>query len=440
MAGLTDVAEKTLEIVREHDPDDAVVRVHERNDRQTRFSRSEIDIVKSWDDVDIDLFAVWDGAVATTTVTELGEVPGAADQLERTARAAEPKDDYHGIAEGPFDYQYRRPDPDLKELDPADPVHAAIDAVHDTGAPTAAGALYVHLSRTALATTGGAVAEERWGGLELSVRALDDRATGHAVRCTTTVDDLGPAEVGDRAGRLAARAGDPEPVDPGEHRVLFEPMVFATLLDNYVGMTSAFAVASGLSVFEPGDVGSSVASDDVSLADDPTRRDGLGHRAFDDEGRPTQRVPLVEDGQLTTLLHNTSTAKILDAEPTASAGLIAPDPSQIVLEPGEMAPDDALETLGDGLWLTNAWYTRYQNRTTGEFSTLPRDAALKVRDGEVVGAVTGIRISDNLRDLMGRVDAIGSEPEQVKWWAETQTPTFTPQVVVDGVEVTTSAV
>lgn len=440
MARLSDLARKALEVVAEHDPDDAVVRVHHRRDRQVRFSRSGIDIVKSWDGVDVDLFGVWEDAVATTTVTELGEVPGAADQLERTARAADPKEDYHGIAEGPFEYTFRRPDPDLEDLDPADPVHAAIDAVHDAGAPTAAGALYVHRGRTAIETTGGAGAEERWGGLELSVRALDDRATGHAVRCTTTVDDLDPAEVGDRAGRLAARAGDPEPVEPGEHRVLFDPMIFATLLDSYVGMTSAFAVASGLSVFGPDDVGSAVASETVSIADDPTRRDGLGHRAFDDEGRPTQRVPLVEDGTLTTLLHNTSTAEILDADPTASAGLVAPEPSQIVLEPGGMAPDDALETLGDGLWLTNAWYTRYQNRTTGEFSTLPRDAALEVRDGEVVGAVTGIRISDNLRDLMGRVDAVGSEPEQVKWWAETTTPTFTPQVVVDDVEVTTSAV
>lgn len=440
MARLTGVAEKSLEIVARHDPDDAVVRARERRDRQVRFSGSGIDVVKSWDDVDLHLFAVWDDIVATTTVTEIGEVPGAADRLERTARQADAKEDYRGIAEGPFDHQLRRPDPDLEDLDPADPVHDAIDAVHDAGAPTAAGALYVHRDRTAIATTGGAVAEERWGGLELSVRALDGRATGHAVRCTTRVDDLDPADVGARAGRLAERADDPEPVDAGRYRVLFEPMFFATLLDSYVGMTSAFAVASGLSVFEPDDVGSTVADEAVSIADDPTRRDGLGHRAFDDEGRPTRRVPLVEDGQLSTLLHNTSTAAMVDAESTASAGLVAPEPSQIVLEPGEMAPDDALETLGDGLWLTNAWYTRYQNRTTGDFSTLPRDAALRVRDGEVVGAVTGLRISDNLPDLMRRVDAVGSEPEQIKWWAETTTPTFTPQVIVDDVEVTTSAV
>lgn len=435
---LDEEAVEALEVVEKADPDDAVVEIARSRDRQVRFSRSDVDIVKTWQTEEIDVFAAWDRCIVTTTVKGRDKLPDAVERMAKTARATDPNPMYEGIAEGPFEYQHRRPDGDIEDMDMGEPVHAAIDAAEEAGADVVAGTLYVHDDERGLATTGGCRASERWRALELSVRAFQGEASGHAVTCETRLSDLDPAGIGTRAARFAERAGEPTQGEAGAYRVLFEPLFFATLLDSYAGMAGAFDVQAGLSLFEADDVGDRVAGDAVTLRDDPSRRDGVGHRAFDDEGRPTGEVTVIRDGVLETFLHNTSTARAFDADPTASAGLVAPHPTQIVLEEGDASRDELLEELGDGLWLTNTWYTRYQNRTTGDFSTLPRDACLVVEDGEVAGAVEGLRLSDNLGRLMGNVEAVGDRAEQIKWWAETQTPTFTPHVLAEDVRFTTS--
>jgi PmbA protein len=106
-----------------------------------------------------------------------------------------------------------------------------------------------------------------------------------------------------------------------------------------------------------------------------------------------------------------------------------------------MTRDELLEEMGNGLVVTNVWYSRFQNYSTGDYSTIPRDAILVVKKGEIVGSTKGVRISDNMLRMMQGVRALGKAQKQVYWWEmeiNEGAPTFVPDMLVDGVNITKS--
>lgn len=96
-----------------------------------------------------------------------------------------------------------------------------------------------------------------------------------------------------------------------------------------------------------------------------------GAKAFDDEGTPTRDNKIIEKGVLKTYLHNSTTAKKFKTETTANAGLVSPQPWNLIVEPGGKSFEDLLSEVDDGVYVTNDWYLRYQNYRTGDFSTIP---------------------------------------------------------------------
>jgi len=88
-----------------------------------------------------------------------------------------------------------------------------------------------------------------------------------------------------------------------------------------------------------------------------------------------------------------------------------------------------------GIVLTSNWYTRFKNYRTGEFSTVPRDGAYLVENGEVVKTLKGMRAGDDLQRLLSSVQLISKQREWIQWW-EVDTPTLCPWLLIDGVTIT----
>ncbi|MFX4347583.1 metallopeptidase TldD-related protein, partial [Acinetobacter baumannii] len=66
-------------------------------------------------------------------------------------------------------------------------------------------------------------------------------------------------------------------------------------------------------------LGERIASEWVTLVDDPTLEKGLVSRPFDAEGTPARRTVVVEKGVFKTFLHNAETARALGQENTGHA-------------------------------------------------------------------------------------------------------------------------
>ena len=158
-------------------------------------------------------------------------------------------------------------------------------------------------------------------------------------------------------------------------------------------------------------VGSPVASELVSIVDDPLLVRGPGSRAFDGEGLLSRRNVVVQDGKLQTYLLDTYSARKLGLSSTASAsrspsGGIGPSTSNLTLQPGSISRDDLIADTKHGLYVTGMMGFGF-NAVTGDFS---RGASgFLIEDGELGHPVSEVTISLNLDQLLQRIDAVASD-------------------------------
>ena len=273
--------------------------------------------------------------------------------------------------------------------------------------------------------------------LEISVRAFtNSEASGQANLCARRERDFFPSKVGQSAAEIAKEASNPVEGKPGKYNVILGPNVFANLMNEVISATSAFNVDSGLS-FLKGMLGKRVASSSLTLIDDGTIIDGINSRAFDDEGVPTRRTEIIKDGVLRSYLHNSSTAKKFKSSSTGNAGWIVPQPWNIIINKGQDDFQNLLSELDDGLYITNNWYTRFQDYRAGDFSTVCRDGLFKIRKGKIDQSIKGLRISDNMPRMLRNIHSLSNKQNWIKWW-EVETPTLTPHVLIKNVNLTKS--
>src|SRR4030067_2701455 len=249
----------------------------------------------------------------------------------KIARVMKTNEDYAPLPKGPFRYSSRCPPVDRKigeqDKENLDYVQCAINAAIEEGAKRTAGALMTRGTKMWLGTSGGVKSRQNGSSIELSIRAfLSEDASGNGISCSRTVRAFDAEKAGRRAGQVAKMAKSPVGIEAGEYRVLLGPYIFANLLNDVIHSASAFSVDAGLSFFPIELMGKRVASDHLTVYDDGTIPAGLNSRTFDDEGVPVQRTPVVRKGFLTSLLHNTMTAKKHKTNTTGNAGWIAPSP------------------------------------------------------------------------------------------------------------------
>ncbi len=416
----------------ERGADDVVCHVGTTTRKQIRFANNEIIASKLWDSVSASIFMVKDKRIVVTSINDLLQMDATLDELFKLARVLEPNEEYYGIAKGPFKYRaVPVGDTSIVEEDVIRDVFSLADECR------AAGVLYNTSGSEEVATSSGIVSNDEGSALELSVRMFADKqASGHAVSCARDLRNFDPEGACTRAKEIALQSRNAITGEEGKYDIIFSPLCFANLLDHMMIHTSAFYIDSGLS-FLKDKIGDKVASDMVTLYDDGTHPEGLGSGRYDEEGVPCQKTAVIKEGILQTYLHNTSTAKKYKTSTTANAGLIAPSPTNVVLEEGDYSFDEMLSSLKDGMYVTNTWYTRYQNYSTGEFSTIPRDGMFLIKDGELSTPLKGIRISENMLNMLSNVAAVGNDTEHIQWW-EAETPTFTPHVLIKDVRITRS--
>lgn len=419
---------------------DVVVLAYEQNRRQVRFANNEITVAKNWHTQRVELFVEYQKRLASTTLTALDEetIEKSLQALMKSVKNLAPKEDYYGIAEGPFEYRDipETFDKAIIELDePNEYVEAAINAALEEGAKRTAGVLYTDHNKLYLTTSNGVEAFDEGTGIEISIRAfIGDEESGHGTNSVRVLKKFDPESAGRKAGEIAKMAVNPVQGEAGTFDVIFDPLAFANLMSYMSFMSSAFAVEAGFS-FLVGKLGQKVANEGVTIKDIGNMPNAYGTRKFDDEGVPTKETTIIENGVLKTYLLNTSFARKYKRETTANAGLLMPHAWNVYLSPGDYSKEELFSEVKRGIYITNVWYTRFQNYVTGDFSTIPRDGAFLIENGEIVKPIRNIRVSDNLQHILESIAALGKDLYHIHWW-EVNTPVFTPYVLVKDVGIT----
>lgn len=408
-----------------------------------RFSNNQITISKGLKEASAYIFVADQTRKAGTNVADLSKktILASARNVVAAAKRAPPGDVHAPLPKGPFQYDASLLDQKRVEAGPKDMmgwVRSAIDAALREGAERVAGSLIVRNGRVVLHTSGDVAASARKSTVELSIRAFSQSlASGHSTSVAASERDFHPEEAGREAGSLAKKAAGAAEGEPGEYQAVLGPLVFADIAGQVGRLASAFYVDMGLS-FLGGKVDQKIGAEKFSITDDATMQGTYGCFPFDAEGLPTRRTAIVSQGVLRSYLHNSSTAKKFGTESTANAGLVSPQPFNLVIDGGDKTLDELIASVDKGVYVTNNWYLRYQNYSTGDFSTIPRDAMFMIRNGGIERSIKELRISDNILGIMQRVSALTRERRWVKWW-EVEVPTYTPAALVDGLRFTKSS-
>lgn len=220
-----------------------------------------------------------------------------------------------------------------------------------------------------------------------------------------------------------------EKIEPGTYRVLLSPMVAGNLLERVADATSAGAVLMGMSFFQGVKPGELVASERLSIYDVPRAESLPSVRGFDDEGMTTRDKALIEKGVFKGFVHNSKTARLMGEESTGNAGLVLPRVFSIEVGAGSLSSSELMESLWNGIYATNNWYTRFQNYIEGSFSTVTRDALILVRNGKPVSCSRRARLVGSMRDMIKDIEELSRERWKLMWW-EIDTPSIVPYVLL----------
>ncbi|MBL4595012.1 MAG: TldD/PmbA family protein [Robiginitomaculum sp.] len=294
-----------------------------------------------------------------------------------------PEDPYCGLAE-PEQVQSAN-----RDLQIFDPVQLDIEQLTERALAAEAAALAVsgvNLPATASASwSTGAVCHRASNGL---FRSSINSFHGHSVMAlaerdeamerdwaqsgTRWLEDLrDPSDIGTEAGgravaRLGARKGK-----GGTMAVLFEPRTAKSLLGMFLGGITGASVARGVS-FLKDHMNELVFAPDINILEDPFRLRGSSSSEIDSEGIARQARNLIENGRLTSWVHNLSSARQLGEAPTGhgATGIGSPPGtrlSNVVLAAGEKSPEQLMKQMGQGLVVTDSFGASF-NSGTGDWS------------------------------------------------------------------------
>ena len=448
------LAEYAVKKARKMGADEAVALVQTQRATQTRLANNQMTLAVDWRSRDASLFVSKKGRTTATSVDspDRARIDKALRQMLKFVSQLPVNEDYKGIASRNFAQPKSNFDPEIAsgKASTNDIMVEARDAALKAGATRTAGTAYTSLAQSTVATSAGALVSATTTGATVSIRAFTDKdASGHWVHASATLKGLDAKGSGRHAGQIAKKARKPVVGEAGKFDIIFDPLAIAALVSNLGSMASATAVEAGFSYLGKL-IGKSVASKGVTIADDGTLKNGLNSIPFDLEGQPTRRNLIVDRGTLKTYLHNTSTATRYKAASTASAsfdhfrdsggvgGVISPSPWNLEVLPGRKTQDSLFSSVDKGLYVTNIWYTRYQNYVAGDFSTIPRDGIFLIRKGELVQPVKDLRIGENMRKFFQKIEGLSDKGRQIQSW-ECETPTVMPYALVGNVNVSKSS-
>ena len=203
-------------------------------------------------------------------------------------------------------------------------------------------------------------------------------------------------------------------IEGGSKQVILAPDVVGLLVHEAIGHTvEADFVLSGSAA--AGKIGQRVASDLVTLCDSGHSEHATGAGGIvliDDEGVPTRKVTIIENGVLKSYLHNRETAAKFEVEATGNARAFEFDNEPLIrmrntyIEPGTTPLTAMIGDTDDGLLLCGA--KNGQADANAEFMFVVGEI-YPIKSGKLGPLHRGTTITGNAFSVLESVDRVGDQ-------------------------------
>jgi PmbA protein len=194
--------------------------------------------------------------------------------------------------------------------------------------------------------------------------------------------------------------------------VVFSPQILGNILPDTIGFHClGSSVFKGVSKFK---TGQQVGSKEISVYDDGLYDYGLGTSPFDDEGTPHSKTALIDRGVHKGFLYDAVYSAALNVDSTGNGEKLPPhplaftrvdlrysrlpstQPTNIVIEPGDMTLEEIIATTKEGIYLEQL-SSAFSDSLTTSFGSEIRNAYL-IEKGELSKPLKGGQIGGFMLD------------------------------------------
>jgi PmbA protein len=278
-------------------------------------------------------------------------------------------------------------------------------------------------NHVALVTSNGAELEYQATGIVAGVATLlKDKSVSTGSEFTySRTNDIDYGDIGKIAAELAVSGQNPEKIESGKYSVVFTPQAISELFEFTVVPALYGEQALKGETFFSKKLNTQVAVPEVSFIDNGMLENGINTSPFDDEGSPTQKTVLVENGILKQFLFDRMSALEFDERSTGNAiraeGLgggrsYRAQPRTRVLNfmvTGEPKPrDELISEIKNGLLVYEMLGAHTANQASGDFS-VNSPTLFKIKDGSIDAAGKQVMISGNMGQLIKQILNIGDD-------------------------------
>ncbi len=230
---------------------------------------------------------------------------------------------------------------------------------------------------------------------------------GQAARLFTALD---ANDIVEKAYTHTLNILDGSPVPSGHYDVIFDEEVQASLFGVFTLMFSGKSAKDGVNPMRE-KLGDSIADTRLNITDQPLSTEGFGYQLFDAEGTATQSTPLIVNGTLNTLIHNSATASFFDMQTTGHAARGPKSTMGVGLHQLEISAGSASQTdLFSGKYLMLTDLTGMHsgaNAISGDFSF--GASGFLYEDGQLRQPVRGVTVAANFYDMLNKIALIGDK-------------------------------
>ncbi len=422
MTDLLDIAQKAVKAAMDEGADVAdayCVQVREVGVGVENSSLRESEVVR---DYGIGVRAFHDGGVGlgSTQSLQSDDVVECARSATALARAAHPDPDFVALPDPAEPPQVEDLfDDAVAGLNVGQVVEWCAQAIEEAQAVEPE----VHLEGGASLTVGSsAIASSTGIGLQRSGTSLgisfqavvvdgEDVGVYFEYDAARLLKDFVPAGVATKATEEARRYLGGRNVETKRLPLVLGPLAASGLLFSCIGAAAAESIQRNRS-FLAGKEGQRIAGELVTITEAPLVAGGLGSAAYDGEGVPKVQRKLIEDGVLTTYLHNSYTANKAGVTNTAHAGRrgyrgsVGVSTSNLQVALGTRTEAELISEIDEGLYI--AYGGLQPDGASGDISATV-DFGFKIENGELAYPVATTMIGSDAFEMLGSIDSVSSD-------------------------------
>lgn len=234
----------------------------------------------------------------------------------------------------------------------------------------------------------------------VSIKGTVGRPSDYWGEYSIFFDSLIKTGIGKKALERTIRKLDPKKIASGKYTMIVDNLNGGNLLGPFISAMNGSSMYQKNS-FLIGKLNTKVASNKLTIIDDPSMLSAFGSKHFDSEGLNAVKRSIIEEGILKDYYIGTYYGRKLGMKPTSAST------SNVVFKTGDKDLDGLVKSVNKGVLVTG-FNGGNCNGSTGDFSY--GIEGFLVEKGEIVHPVNEMNISGNMVDFWNTLMELGNDP------------------------------